>query len=237
LNIFKKQYRTLPINVDTREQYISSELMLYQSQYAYQRQDYYLALDRLNAANDFLGETGEEVANNMGLYFFNMLHWRQWADETVDWSRRNHDVALLVDKLAHICKVYLDGELLTQYTVELGSNWIGHKTQRGDCRTPEGRYLISKKKSRRHTIYYKALEINYPNDIDRELFIEAKQKQKIPADADIGGSIEIHGEGGQNVDWTSGCIALQNRDMDRIYELAKIGTPVTIVGSLRSLAE
>jgi hypothetical protein len=237
LNTFKEQYRTLPISMDTREQYVKSELMLYQSQFAYQRQDYFMALSRLDKAKNFLGETGEEVANRMGFYFYNMFHWRRWANETVEWSKKNHDVALLVDKLAHTCKIYMDGELLEEYPVELGSNWIGHKTQRGDCRTPEGKYLISKKKSLRKTVYYKALVIDYPNDTDRALFSEAKQKRKIPGNAEIGGAIEIHGEGGQNADWTSGCIALHNTDMDRVFDLAKVGTPVTIVGSLRSLAD
>jgi hypothetical protein len=53
----------------------------------------------------------------------------------------------------------------------------------------------------------------------------------LPAGARIGGLIEIHGEGGRNRDWTSGCVALANGDMDRVFDRAGIGTPVTIVGS------
>jgi lipoprotein-anchoring transpeptidase ErfK/SrfK len=49
--------------------------------------------------------------------------------------------------------------------------------------------------------------------------------------ARIGGLIEIHGEGGQGRDWTNGCVALSNRDMDEVFALARVGTRVTIVGT------
>ena len=72
--------------------------------------------------------------------------------------------------------------------------------------------------------------INYPNDEDRKNFLEARQKGWIPRRSRLGGLIEIHGEGGRKEDWTLGCVALRNPDMDRLFEQVQVGTPVTIVG-------
>jgi len=81
----------------------------------------------------------------------------------------------------------------------------------------------------RGTRYYKALMINYPNERDRQIFAQNKSRGVISKRARIGGLIEIHGEGGRNDDWTEGCIALTNREMDQIMQYATVGTPVTIV--------
>ena len=52
-----------------------------------------------------------------------------------------------------------------------------------------------------------------------------------------GAMIEIHGHGGKGIDWTEGCIALTNNDMDNLFNIVKVGTPVTIVGSMQSLRQ
>jgi len=88
------------------------------------------------------------------------------------------------------------------------------------------------KKSDWDTPYHKALEINYPNDGDLLRFEDDKKSGRLPRNAEIGGSIQIHGGGGRKADWTNGCIALKNGDMDLVFEWARLGTPVTIVGSL-----
>jgi L,D-peptidoglycan transpeptidase YkuD (ErfK/YbiS/YcfS/YnhG family) len=51
----------------------------------------------------------------------------------------------------------------------------------------------------------------------------------------IGGLIEIHGNGGKGIDWTEGCIALTDSEMDSVFKIVKVGTPVTIVGSMHDL--
>jgi murein L,D-transpeptidase YafK len=91
---------------------------------------------------------------------------------------------------------------------------------------------VTKKKERGQSIYHKALEIDYPNERDRQRFRQAQVAGELPQNAHIGGLIEIHGEGGKGVNWTSGCVALTNKNMDAVFKLAKIGTPVTIVGAL-----
>ncbi|MDD2279628.1 MAG: L,D-transpeptidase, partial [Bacteroidales bacterium] len=57
----------------------------------------------------------------------------------------------------------------------------------------------------------------------------------IPRNSRIGGSIAIHGGGGRGIDWTEGCVALENNDMDKLFLLCSVGSPVAIVGSLVSL--
>ena len=79
--------------------------------------------------------------------------------------------------------------------------------------------------------------INYPNEADKARFAEGVRKGLISKRANIGGLIEIHGGGGKGLNWTDGCVALTNEDMDKIFEMAEIGTPVTIIGSMKSLAE
>jgi murein L,D-transpeptidase YafK len=98
-------------------------------------------------------------------------------------------------------------------------------------------YKVTKKKKGVQTRYYKALLINYPNEQDVIEFKNSVKKGILSKRAKSGGLIEIHGDGGKGFDWTNGCVALTNSDMDRIYDIASIGMPVNIVGSLTSLNE
>jgi murein L,D-transpeptidase YafK len=153
----------------------------------------------------------------------------------ISWSKTNASVSLVVEKFSRKCIVYKSGKKIREFDVELGVNWLGDKIQKGDKATPEGRYHITVKKSGRNTIYHKALLINFPNADDRKRFNRQKSEGNISRNALIGGSIEIHGGGGKGIDWTDGCVALANRDMDNLYSLCSVGTPVAIVGSLTPL--
>ena len=81
------------------------------------------------------------------------------------------------------------------------------------------------------TKFNKALLINYPNDEDRMRFALGRRRGTISRGAGIGNLIEIHGDGGEGRDWTDGCVALTNEDMDRLFAHVRVGTPVTIVGT------
>jgi murein L,D-transpeptidase YafK len=151
------------------------------------------------------------------------------------WSKTHSSVSLVVDKFSRKCIVYKSGKIIREFDVELGINWLGDKVQKGDRATPEGKYTITVKKSGRNTIYYKALLINFPNAEDKRRFNHQKSAGNISRNALIGGSIEIHGGGGKGIDWTDGCVALTNKDMDNLYALCSVGTPVAIVGSLTPL--
>jgi lipoprotein-anchoring transpeptidase ErfK/SrfK len=137
--------------------------------------------------------------------------------------------AIVVDKPARRLLVYDRGKLRRQYDVALGVHPDGRKAREGDRRTPEGVYRVLAKKDRGETRYHRALLIDYPNASDRALFVKAKAQGKIPKSARIGGLIEIHG-GGTGVDWTDGCVALENKDMDDLFRRVRVGTPILILG-------
>jgi murein L,D-transpeptidase YafK len=77
--------------------------------------------------------------------------------------------------------------------------------------------------------YYKALMLNYPNDDDRRRFRKQVLSGALSPRSRIGGLIEIHGHGGRGTDWTDGCVALTNEDMDQLMLSASMGMDVTIV--------
>lgn len=128
-------------------------------------------------------------------------------------------------------KLYLSckGKILKTYNIALGGNPVGHKKVRGDQKTPEGYYRLDYFKS--ESSFYKALHISYPNNQD---CCNARKAGKSP-----GGSIMIHGQPNdrgwfktlmkKRRDWTAGCIALLNRDMDEVLKFVKIGTPIHII--------
>ena len=127
-------------------------------------------------------------------------------------------------------RLYLmsDDEVVRSYRISLGDNPEGHKLYEGDQRTPEGDYELDWRNA--NSDFYKSIHISYPNARDREL-----------ASAwglDPGGSIMIHGlpnEAGDmafayaGLDWTNGCIAVTNEEMDEIWSLVADGTPIRIL--------
>ena len=153
--------------------------------------------------------------------------YNEWVDETIDWSERNNEYALIINKSERKLSVYYNGTAIDSFLVSLSPRSIGEKFYEGDLYTPEGRYNIYEKK--RHSAFYKSLMINYPNPHDRLRFYENKKIGIIPKGKDPGNNIAIHG-GGSEKDWTYGCIALENKDIDKLFYWVKFGTPVTIVG-------
>lgn len=122
----------------------------------------------------------------------------------------------------------LHGEsVLRSYRIALGRNPVGPKTHEGDGKTPEGRYIVDRRNPR--SAYHLALHLSYPNSADcdraRDLSL------------DPGGDIMIHGLPNGNghparahpqTDWTRGCIAVTDEEMDEIWELVEDGTPIEI---------
>jgi hypothetical protein len=156
--------------------------------------------------------------------------WRRWIDEARTWSRRSGLPAIVVLKEKNLLTLLRRGKAVRSYRAEIGANALGRKTRLGDRATPEGRYRIVGKKDHGHSRYYRALLLDYPNDVDRRRFATDRRSGRVPPGAGIGGLIEIHGEGGRGRNWTDGCVALANADMDELYDLVSIGTLVTIVG-------
>ena len=162
-----------------------------------------------------------------------IARWQRWKSDTIAWSKREGRAAIVVVKDSHLMTVYLRGEPVKTYTVELGFNWIADKLQEGDGSTPEGRYRVTARMDRLSSDFYKALLIDYPNAEDRADFGRARGRGDLPRSARIGGLIEIHGGGGRQKDWTDGCVAVTNVEMDDLFRRVSVGTPVTIVGSDR----
>ncbi|MEO1639988.1 MAG: L,D-transpeptidase family protein [Pseudomonadota bacterium] len=111
--------------------------------------------------------------------------------------------------------------LLKSYTFELGFQPVGHKVYEGDGRTPEGAYLIDRRNP--NSSFHLSLGISYPNARDVAV---ARSLGKEP-----GGDIFIHGTPdvwADTPDWTWGCIAVTNREMDEIYPMVQTGTLITI---------
>ncbi len=132
---------------------------------------------------------------------------------------------VLVKKSARMLYLLREGKTIRRYTIALGDNPTGHKRTRGDERTPEGIYIIDWRNPK--SKYYKSLHISYPNRADRE----NADKNGV----DPGGAIVIHGipEGWEpwdylGIDWTDGCIGLENHLMDELWSLVPDGTPIEI---------
>jgi hypothetical protein len=156
-------------------------------------------------------------------------NWRRWIDDTIAWSRSRRAPAIIVNKDKNILALYDSGRLLRTYHADMGSNNTESKRLAGDNATPEGRYRIVSKKDVGNSRYHRALLLDYPNAEDQRRFRELKRQGRVSRNASLGSLIEIHGEGGRGDDWTRGCVALSNRDMDDLFRRVPPGTPVTIV--------
>jgi L,D-peptidoglycan transpeptidase YkuD (ErfK/YbiS/YcfS/YnhG family) len=232
IRAFEAYYDGVPLKAPVRRDITKGDVVCRESRSAYERGDYIKSTAKIQEAEKLLDRAVSSSEKFLRDYMANLSTWKKWARETIAWSASRGQTAIVVDKMGRMCRVYQSGKLLAQYPVELGPNWIGSKQRTGDKATPEGRYHVSKKKGARQTKYHRALEIDYPNQDDLKLFQEAKRRGEISAGTRIGNLIEIHGEGGRGEDWTEGCVALRNDHMERLFQQAAVGTPVTIVGAL-----
>lgn len=125
-----------------------------------------------------------------------------------------------VDKSDRRMTLLRGGNVIKSYRILLGDAPAGHKRQQGDERTPEGRYRITYRndKSRFHL----SLRVSYPNEADR--------RQARARGVDPGGDIMIHGgtPPGYSRDWTDGCIALSDAQIEEVWRLVPVGTPIEI---------
>lgn len=139
--------------------------------------------------------------------------------------------AIVVNKEKHTLELYRKGSILRTFHAELGANSTSPKLYAGDRATPEGYYHITTKKAKGKSTYYMALLINYPNNEDKQRFNALKSKKELGSKSSIGGLIEIHGGGGKGFDWTDGCVAVTDNEMEYIFKQVSVGTPVAIIGS------
>jgi murein L,D-transpeptidase YafK len=234
---FEKIFLSMPLPQDVKKKHARGKLLLREAEVDLQKENYVNGNIKLTEANEYISGTYNLARKNLEEYFKHYSDWQEWATSTINESRKSGSYAILVEKIPAVCHLYHGGKKKYTFEAEFGKNWLGDKMSRGDFATPEGKYIVTKKLSGSSTIYYKALLINYPNKIDIQEFNERIRNGKLPADARIGDLIEVHGEGGKGANWTQGCVALRNEDMDIIYKYASKGTPVTIIGSTLTLDE
>jgi murein L,D-transpeptidase YafK len=127
-------------------------------------------------------------------------------------------------------RLYLErgGKTFASFKTTFGAEPKGHKRQEGDERTPEGQYVLDSKNA--NSAYYMAIHISYPNARD----IAAAKAQGV----EPGGLIMVHGQKNgfgwlapvaQWFNWTDGCVAVSNKDMDTIWKAVDVGTPIEIL--------
>ena len=135
--------------------------------------------------------------------------------------------SLVVEKSKRHLTIYSDGLVVKTYEVSLGRNPIGAKRFEGDKKTPEGFYVISRKNAK--SSFHANLEISYPNSNDIDFANKAGKS--------AGGYIQIHGlKTGFGwlgrlhllIDWTAGCIALTNPEIEELYNFVPVGTVIEI---------
>ena len=135
--------------------------------------------------------------------------------------------SILILKKDHLLELFRGGRVIRSYKVALGRGGLAPKQREGDALTPEGHYLIDSRNATSH--YHRALHISYPNAEDRK---RATQQGAAP-----GGAVMIHGlpngmewigAGHRLYDWTLGCIAVTDAEIDEIWKLVPDGTPVEI---------
>ena len=134
---------------------------------------------------------------------------------------------VMVVKSQRTLTLLAQGKVLRTYEVALGATPVGAKEQEGDHKTPEGHYILDRRNAKSR--YYKSIHVSYPNE-----------QQKLKAaerGVSAGGDIMIHGLPNgfgwlgathREMDWTDGCVAVTDAEMDEIWELVSDGTPIEI---------
>ncbi|NOZ91132.1 MAG: L,D-transpeptidase family protein [Epsilonproteobacteria bacterium] len=138
---------------------------------------------------------------------------------------------VIIKKSTHMLYLSANGRIYKKYHISLGLNPIGPKTFEGDMRTPEGVYVLDWRQNSK--LYNKSIHISYPNKNDI-----AKAKE---LNLSAGGMIMIHGTPSNwslspfgdwlpmLLDWTEGCIAMSNEDIEEVWDMTRDGTPIYIL--------
>jgi L,D-transpeptidase catalytic domain len=135
--------------------------------------------------------------------------------------------SVVVVKSERSLKLMSQGKVLKTYKVALGRDPVGPKSRQGDHKTPEGAYVLDHRNA--HSHFYRSIHISYPNARD------AAQAKKLGISP--GGDVYVHGlpngygwagSSHRLKDWTDGCIAVTNQEMDEIWRAVRDGTPIAI---------
>lgn len=230
----KAKYDSLPASYMLAK-FTKGQIRLNEGKIAYKNGDLVEAKNKISEAKILINTYNAEAEKLVADYFKNYKRWKTDVENAIHRSKVEKTYVVVVEKVSRKLYLYHNGKLDDTFQIEMGKNWMGDKNHQGDFSTPEGNYKITDKKEKGRTKFYKALLLNYPNEEDKKRFAENKKKGLIKGNKSIGGLIEIHGGGGQGADWTDGCVALTNDDMDDLYRKVKVNTGVVIVGSLKTM--
>jgi murein L,D-transpeptidase YafK len=147
---------------------------------------------------------------------------------------------IVVEKKKRNLRLFDGKKLVKTYKISLGAVPVGDKEIEGDGKTPEGEFYVFTKNDK--SAFFLSLGVSYPNKEDAarglkanlitqaehdEIFRAVDAKEMPPQKTKLGGEIYIHG-GGCNADWTQGCMALENNEMQEIFDIIAVGTTVII---------
>ena len=148
---------------------------------------------------------------------------------------------ILIEKSKRRLTLFQEDGTSLVFPIVLGKCPDGHKLREGDSRTPEGDYYVCTKNEQ--SKYHLALGLSYPNPSDADAALEKGEitpaqheairtahaaGKRPPWDTALGGFIMIHG-GGIPSDWTAGCVAMENADIETLFALCRMGAKVRIV--------
>jgi hypothetical protein len=214
---------------------METELLAKQGRTFFHQGLYSRSLQAIEAAFQLINEQTATLTAELGRYAdeASVAAWRRQAQRTIEWSKAHQAAAIVVSKADRRLTLYRNGRVVLSYPVRLGYNAMVEKRYQGDGATPEGMYRVIRKRDRGQTHFYRALLLDYPNARDHRRFQLARKEGRIPADASIGGQIEIHGGNDTMLSQTLGCVMLENKQIDLLFPYTENGTLVTIVGALK----
>ena len=153
------------------------------------------------------------------IVFLFLFSFSLYAQNTID--------MIIINKSERILYAIKDDRVVKKYDIAIGKNPVGHKLKEGDKKTPEGYYFIDGKNAK--SKFFLSLHTSYPNFHDKRV---AEKNNVNP-----GSHIAIHGLPSISVlsqylynssDWTDGCIALNNKDMEELWNMSEEGTQILI---------
>jgi murein L,D-transpeptidase YafK len=160
------------------------------------------------------------AVGTLGLYFYAHHNWHPLrTGTTID--------RIVVEKSAKRLSIFCDGKQIKCYRIALGRNPVGAKREEGDMKTPEGIYKIDSRNAQ--SSFHLALHISYPSDED--------DKRAAARGVSAGSDIMIHGiQNGRGwigafhrwKDWTAGCIALTDEEIEELWRVTPDGTTIEI---------
>lgn len=168
-------------------------------------------------------------------YYYGLLRgnkWRTYGPVSTPWRplpSSDHPM-IKVDKANYTLSVVSEGVTLKRFPIAMGSKPMRRKFEQDRASTPEGRYVIYA--SQPKATFHRAYDMDYPRQVDRA------RHDVLGSRAPIGGEIQIHGDG-LDGNWTWGCMALRNEDMDELFRHPEIGagTELWIAGGELSWAD